>query len=498
MIKDRIIAPGIYVDVIDDTEYIRASNIITSKLFGLVVVAQKGPIGKITTLNNLREYEGVFGNPIGYTGLVATKILRETGNLKVIRVESKTNPAVARTVDIPGTSNGSAITNILTLTHSDRGTLFDDELTVKVENAANTVTLTIYKGTEIYVDATTYSTQRTADDFIGKITKLGDFIITNNIDETDPFTITAGTYTFSTGSNGVLVASDTDVVPKALDLFSDVNGVTVDIIGCCFDYPLEGYTNYVNKINEIANIRKDVLGFIDIPFATTPQDAVKIINGTHTTYSLNIDNSCMAVWYPWGKMYNEYTSSYDWFPASAGMLVGMNVEYITSQQWTAPAGQPRLNLSNVFSELERDLSLQEQEDLYSARINYLYDYKQLGYTSMGNKTLLKDDNFILSRINARFCVNYVRRIIEDVSSGFIFVDITEETMNSWEEAVAARLEIMKTSGGLYDYQVIMDFNTTTEEYLLQNIMRGVVQIKPTRSAEYIKIDCIVKNKDADF
>ena len=143
MIKDKMIAPGVYVDVIDDTEYIRTSDLVTSKAFGLVVVAQKGPIGKIITLNTLREYEGVFGSPIGYTGLVATKILREASNLQVVRVESSTNPAVARTVNIPGTSNGSAVTNLLVLTHEDRGTLFPEELTVKVEVNSNKLTLTI-------------------------------------------------------------------------------------------------------------------------------------------------------------------------------------------------------------------------------------------------------------------------------------------------------------------------------------------------------------------
>ena len=206
----------------------------------------------------------------------------------------------------------------------------------------------------------------------------------------------------------------------------------------------------------------------------------------------------MGVWYPWGKMYNEFTSSYDWVPASAGMLVGMNTEYITYDQWAAPAGQPRLNLTPVFTTTERTLSLTEKEDLYLARINCIYNFKQKGFTSMGNKTLLKNDNYILSRINARFLVNYCRGIIEDVSSGFVFVQITDETMNSWVEAVQSRLEIVKTSGGLYDYQVVMNWNTTTPDYLNQNIMHGVVQIKPTRSAEYIKIDCIVKNRDAEF
>ena len=95
-------------------------------------------------------------------------------------------------------------------------------------------------------------------------------------------------------------------------------------------------------------------------------------------------------------------------------------------------------------------------------------------------------------------MNYIKVNVEIISASYIFSTIDQQTMDSWVLEVGKFLDSIKNQRGIYDYRVNMSWNTVTPENLNNNVMPGVIQIKPTRVAEYIPIDIVILNRDDEF
>ena len=104
----------------------------------------------------------------------------------------------------------------------------------------------------------------------------------------------------------------------------------------------------------------------------------------------------------------------------------------------------------------------------------------------------------VDRLNVRFLVNYVKKIAEFKSANYLFMNIDDTTFESWIQDMGKELDNIKQRGGIYDYQLKMDWTTVTTEMLNNNTMPGVIQIKPTKTAEFIPIDVVIRNKDDQF
>lgn len=174
----------------------------------------------------------------------------------------------------------------------------------------------------------------------------------------------------------------------------------------------------------------------------------------------------------------------------------MAAEYASYDPWTAPAGVPRFVLS-VFSELERSLDQDDRDILYSANVNPLCNYKNLGLTALGQKTLQRTSSAV-DRLNVRFLINYIKKMAEFKSVNYLFMNIDDNTFGSWIQDISKDLDNVKNRGGIYDYRVKMDWETVSSEMLNNNIMPGVIQVKPTKTAEFIPIDVVIRNRDDEF
>lgn len=488
-------SPGVFIDEVDLSAY--AAVMDTSKIFGIVTVAQNGPIGEVISVSTVKQFEEIFGDPISDGGLACRFLLDQTSSVKVVRAASSTAAYRSTTLDAVN-SQSQAVSFVVTYKY--KGTLYSDALYVTISRIADEdpdkFNILITKGdarTELLNKNYTCDPDSATADF--------PYVFDDN--STDfTFTLASGVdiasvtvvsnQQFTAGNNGTDL-SDTEI-REFIDAFDDAENIDLDILAA------PGWISAaaVDQLVTVANNRQDIVAVIDTPQGLTPQEAVDYVNGVNTDYSIQkIDSTYAACYYPWGRAYDEYEGTSKWVPASVGILPAMAHEYSAYDNWIAPAGIPRLTIT-VFSEMERILKRDSRDILYAdGNINPICNYKQQGLTAFGQKTMQRSLT-ATNRLNVRFLVNYIKKLADYASTAYLFSEINENTFDSWTQAIDAKLADIQARGGLYDYKITMDWTTVTDEYLNNNIMPGVIQIKPTKTAEFIPIDVVIRNKSDDF
>lgn len=490
-------SPGVFITEVDLSTYAAVMN--SSKIFGIVTLAQNGPINTIVEITSVSEFEKTFGNPISAGGMACVAYLNQASSLKVVRVAGSS--ATKRSVTLAGKKTGStAVTSALVISAKYKGTLYSDALTAVVttipDGTADQFHLVIYKGEDsddpiIDQDFTIVESQATTDVPYIISYESDDFDFSLGTTETlVSIDATTGT-TFSVGDNGTTFTDDE--IKAAIDVFDDSENIDLDILAA----PGIVTAAAIARLVTVATNRTDTVAIIDPPMGLTPSECADFVNGESTEYPIaKLDSTYAACWYPWGKMYNEYSAAYEWMPPSAGVIAGMAKEYTTYDGWVAPAGIPRMAVT-IFSQMERPLTRADRDILYESNINPLCNYKSQGLTAFGQKTLQRSLT-ATNRLNVRFLVNYIKKLADYSTTAFLFNNIDEETFDSWTQVISKQLDNILNRGGLYDYKVTMDWTTVTDEYLNNNIMPGIIQIKPTKTAEFIPIDVVIRNKSDDF
>lgn len=388
-----------------------------------------------------------------------------------------------KAVQLPATyvtTIATDIDNIIRVIYNEVGTVNTKEWTLSASDYENqNFRLTLKQGkTNIFNG--TVSLDETQPNFIDLL-EIPGYTIEVDLGETN--FIPNQENIFSTGNNGYPFV-DFESVAEGIESVRDREIVPTEIL-CA---PGLTEPDCITQLVDIANTRKDLLLIVDTPQEDTPQQAVEALQ--------NLDTSYVCSYYPWVTIYNSYASSNQIVPPSVPVLVGMMREYLTYPKWTAPAGQPRLDLSEIIG-YQTVLTQSLRDILYQGKINPLCNYKNLGHTSMGQVNLQRLHT-ALDRLNVRMLVNYIKTSVEIISSAYIFTNIEATTFDSWVVEINKFLDSIKTQGGLYDYRVTMSWATVTTEMLNNNIMPGIIQIKPTRVAEYIPIDVVILNKDDEF
>lgn len=486
----KMVSPGVYVSETDLSQY--SAIMSTSKIIAIVGAAQNGPINTITDLESTKDFETIFGAPIDNGGLAAINCLKYSSSVKYIRAAGST--AAARTVTLAGTgAESSPVPDAIVINAKYKGTLFSDSLTATVTTVPggteDQFNLVITQGDSTELLNKNYSCLSSSPDFIGADTSTNFVFV---VSETPLKTITAVEKSaFSAGNNGTPL--DDNVLKTAIEILSDSETIDVDIIAA----PGVVTGPSIAALVGVAMSRKNCVAIVDPPQGLTPQKTADFFNGTNDTHTIGkVDTTYAGAYSPWVKIYNEYSAESQMCPPSVAVLAAMANEYSTYDPWTAPAGVPRFVL-NIVTEFERNLNQADRDILYAANVNPLCNYKNLGFTALGQKTMQRTLSAV-DRLNVRFLVNYVKKIAEFKSANYLFMNIDDTTFESWIQDMGKELDNIKQRGGIYDYQLKMDWTTVTTEMLNNNTMPGVIQIKPTKTAEFIPIDVVIRNKDDQF
>lgn len=479
-----MISPGVRVNVVDQSNYSSAAG-LPENAIGIVGAAKFGPINTPVLLTSVNDFESTFSTPLDVAGLTAVNTLRAGGTVYYNRLAGNSAKAMSGVITGEGGN--------LEITATYKGTIEDGTWTAVVA-AGSTATsfklsVTNTQGTNeptVMIAETELSLDPTAENYF---TSWDNKLFTLSLAQSDvPTSITADNYAITNGDNGVssTFESNATAAIAAIDIFSDREAYSLMYLTAPMYSTI---ATVAQKLVDVSNSRKDLVVQIDHDPSLATADAVITALKPYT----QPNNSYVGMWAASG---GYITDSYDnnaerLVPASAFLIPALAAEYSNFPVWTAPASAAYLQLS-LLTKLNTTWTQQDRDKLYAANINPILNYKGLGYTAMGQKSG-QTRNTAMNRLNVVQLVNTVKINIEKISVDFLFTPIDDETFSAWVYRVSNYLNGIKANRGLYDFTVKMDWETVTPEAVNNNLMPGVVQIKPTRVAEFIDVDLIIKN-----
>jgi phage tail sheath protein FI len=307
---------------------------------------------------------------------------------------------------------------------------------------------------------------------------------------------TAGEYPLVGGTNGA-AATNADFI-TALQRFTNTDSLGINLLSV----PGVSASAVVNEMLTICQNRGDAMALIDTPMGLKPQQVVDWHNGKltgNTDYpTAPINSSFGAIYWSWLQVLNPYTNKKVWCPPSG--LVGASYAYNdgVGETWFAPAGLRRgrmlkpLAVEYSPTGAERDL-LYAQGNVINSIVNFAAD----GITIWGQRTAQRDAS-ATDRVNVRRLMLMSRRAVAISTKFFTFEQNDAYTWNEWKNTIEPFFAGIKARRGLYDYLVQMDATTVTSDNIDRGEMPGRIFLQPTKAAEFIPVDFVLKATGASF
>jgi phage tail sheath protein FI len=135
--------------------------------------------------------------------------------------------------------------------------------------------------------------------------------------------------------------------------------------------------------------------------------------------------------------------------------------------------------------------------LYQGRINPIATSIQVGVKIDGQKTLQVRQS-ALDRINVRRLLLQVRRLVAAASQTLVFEQNDQTLRDQFLARVEPILLQIQNQRGLTAFKVVMDDTNNTNETIDRNTLVGKIQLKPTRTAEFIDLTFQVLPTGANF
>jgi uncharacterized protein len=209
-----------------------------------------------------------------------------------------------------------------------------------------------------------------------------------------------------------------------------------------------------------------------------------------------VDNSYVASYWPWVQISDPDLGKLVWVPASTVIPAVYAYNDRVGAEWFAPAGINRGGLGTVIR-AERKLASSDRDFLYSNNINPIATFPNTGVVVYGQKTLQKKAS-ATDRVNVRRLLINLKRRITQISNTLVFEQNTTAVRNNFLAQVNPYLQSVQQRQGLYAFQVKMDDTNNTADVIDRNQLVGLIQIQPTKTAEFIILDFNILPTGATF
>lgn len=252
------------------------------------------------------------------------------------------------------------------------------------------------------------------------------------------------------------------------------------------------------KMKEVAETRMDCIAVLDIPWASV-QSVTDMITFRSTTQNFN-SNYC-ALYTPWLQIYDSYNDKLMYVPPSGHVAAQMAYNDYVANPWDAPAGFNRgvLNViatSYIFTQGERDT-------LYPNQINPIQTFRGEGIVIWGQKTLQKKSS-AFSSVNVRRLLIVIEKSMAIALRQLLFQGNDEITrfratalLDEYLDRLSAQGAFQREGGDKGFHVLCNTVNNTS--YVIDSLQMNVdVFVKPIRSVEYIKLQCIATTTGASF
>lgn len=321
----------------------------------------------------------------------------------------------------------------------------------------------------------------------------------------------------SGGANGVPISTDAsawigtpgdDVSPATgLQIFRNREAVAISLLAAPGIY----HSDVINEIIDIAEVeRGDCLAIIDPPPSLTPNQVIQWHNGQSglpSSPAVALNSSYAALFWPWCQIADSYNSVSTvtgvrgqklFLPPSAFAIEAIAFTDLISDPWFAPAGLTRGRITGITG-VQYKPTQGDRDVLYSGgnAVNSIATFNQTGVAIWGQRTLQRVPT-ALDRINVRRLMIYLRERIQTSVLSFVFEQNNESLWLRFKDTIDPFMRSVRNGQGITDYKIVMDSSTNPAEIIEQNMARGLIYVKPTKTAEIIVLDFVVTNQTSSF
>ena len=286
-------------------------------------------------------------------------------------------------------------------------------------------------------------------------------------------------YVLTTAAVGTITATD---LAKAND---------IDNLGYQFvmlpNYKLTQTSTAVMTALNAFVADKDIEVYLDLNPGITPANAKTVV-------ALANNNPKFSFFEGFGI--EEGTPAYDGgvnfigIPASAAVITRKAAFIANGTPWLAAAGQVN-GLFPEFINLNRKMSTQDKNLLQAEHVNVLNYKVGVGALMTSQNTALvpalTDKNNPLVRGHVVTELMYIKRKLNEVSDGVLYLPHTQNTWDAWTLKVKAFMEPMFKADGLVTYRVVADNRTMSKADIENNLFKAVVSYVPVGAIESIVI-----------
>ena len=253
------------------------------------------------------------------------------------------------------------------------------------------------------------------------------------------------------------------------------------------------HPSIVNAGIDMCEDRGDVFYLFDVA-KLTETNLTTIVNQLQ-----GIDTNMAATYHPWLKYLNTDTNQFMWVPPTVLMAGVFSFNDKVGYEWFAPAGMNRGGIpeaTDVYTKLYRS----DMNTLYENRINPIITERENGMKKIvawGQKTL-QSKKSAMDRINvSRLLINAIK-YVASTAKYLNFEQNTIQLQNQFLNVTNPYFESVQQKQGLYSFKVVCDNSNNGGDVLDRNELIGNIQIKPTKTAEIIRVNFTVTNSGATF
>ena len=287
-----------------------------------------------------------------------------------------------------------------------------------------------------------------------------------------------------------------------------------------FEYDIEQW-DQIKDVNSVAawksicaklltfcsSTRKDCMAVVDAPRSLCVRGSKKLVLPAGK-YSVDYDilpkfnflaglNSSYGAGYcDWLSYVDDFSGKTVWLPPSIAAEGAMIYTDYNANYWDAPAGTNRAIVTSAI-EVAFNPNSRQQDSIYPKAWNYAISTTADGIVIWGQRTL-QTATSAFDRINVRRLFLRLERMTRKALKAFLFEINNEKTRNRVVDRLTPIFENVKTMGGLYDYQLIVDERNNTPSVIDNNELRVAVKLKPSKVAEYIICSFFALSTGMDF
>lgn len=206
----------------------------------------------------------------------------------------------------------------------------------------------------------------------------------------------------------------------------------------------------------------------------------------------SIDTYIAATYYPWVKKFDEENNKYIFLPPTKDVLRNMADVDNKSYPWYAPAGIERGTVD--CTKMRFFAKLEDEDNVYDARINPLKTFSKEGVKVWGNKTMYSNDT-PMNRINVVRLMLYMKRLIIESTRSLIFEPNDATVAKQFDSIVQPILSQIRSDRGITDFRLNV---SQTPEQMDAHELSAAIYVKPTPTLEYIEINFVVTPQGVDF